>query len=138
MNNYPDDFNISSDYATISGKEKGTTQLVLPKGLSIAGGAYYIQTQQSHIVGNGMIRLLISNSTNPDRAITAAKVSVTRTFITASGDTTPIVIIISAWRESKNKVVCALSMFNPYDIAIINQNATETFYVDVRTMTFPY
>lgn len=145
MNNYPDDFNISSDYATISAKERGITQLVLPQGLSVASGGYYIQIQENYIAGDGILRLLVNSSTNPERAITASRVTFTRTFAIASGSTpfasgstTPMSILISGWRESKNKIVCALSISNPYDATVINQNATETFYVDARDMTFPY
>jgi hypothetical protein len=138
MNNYPDDFNISSDYATISATGGSIMSFTLPGGISIASNTVYFQKQEINMTNVGILRLLVSTSTNPDRAITASKIDFVRTFAVSGGGTTPTSVLISGWRESKNKIVCALSIFNPYDTAIINQNATETFYIDVRTMTFPY
>lgn len=145
MNNYPDDFNISSDYATISATGRSIMSLTLPGGISIASNTVYFQKQEINMTNVGISRLLVSTSTNPERAITASRVTFTRTFAIASGSTpfasggtTPMSILISGWRESKNKIVCALSISNPYDATVINQNATETFYVDARDVTFPY
>ena len=138
MNNYPDDFNISSDYATISAIDRGVLQFPLPQNLTLGPGGVHIDKKEIYVDKNGILRLLISASTHPERTMISSNISFTRNFKVSGGGTSPIGISISGWRESENKIVCALSVMNPYIDTITNLNPTETFTVEARIMTFPY
>ena len=138
MNNYPDDFNISSDYATISHTGSSSAQLNLPTGLTIPPNSIYIQKKEMPLASVGILRLIVSSSTNPNRKVTSSSMALMRNFRLPTGEVTPMTVMIVGWLQSSGTAVCSMSVSNVYNGVLTYVGATETFTVEARAMTFPY
>lgn len=138
MNNFPDDFNINSDYATISHVGDASVQLVLPAGLSIPPSTNYVQKKEMDLVATGILRLLVSTSKYPHRKVVSSSMSLTRNFKVDTGETTPTTVLIVGWLQSNGVAACSLSIPNVFNTTLFYTGGTEVFTVEARAMTLPY
>jgi hypothetical protein len=134
----PEEFILTTDYATLKNDDSGTFQLVVPGSMSIASGATYTNSSDV-ILGDDSVNL--RSQINSSRASTiwvaTTQLDLPRTG-TVLGSPSPYTLFTTVDRVGTNTIRVAAAIFNNAANTLTTQSGAETITFDLRTFLSPF
>jgi hypothetical protein len=134
----PEEFILTTDYATLKNDDSGTFQLVVPGSMSVAAGGSYSNTSSITLGSNSVNTRSQINSSRSSTVWTAAsQVDFTRTG-TVLGVPTAYSLFTVISRTGTHTLQIAALIFNPNANTLTTQSGSETITFDIRTFLSPF
>lgn len=134
----PENFILTSDFATLKNDGEETTFVVMPSAISVTGNGSYSVSADIVMGTNGSItRSLIGSSKDSDKWYATNSISYLRTGI-ASGSPAIYEIYAFVWRPNATTIRCQLHIQNPYSVTLTGATGAETISFVVNTYLPPY
>lgn len=131
--NKPEDFILTTDYATSKGDGRASVQVTMPGGTTVPAAGFATVTQDFEVGSIGSImRCRIASSKNSNQFYVTPQISFTRN---ASPGMYPIFAYVS--RVSPSTVRATVIIPNPYNVSFSSASGNETFTFEVTTIIPP-
>lgn len=134
----PEEFILTTDYATLKNDDSGTFQLVVPGSMNIASGGVYSNISNVSIGGDSVNTRSQINSTRASTIwVAASQVDFQRTG-TVSGSPSPYTLFTSINRIGVGELELRIAIVNVSIDTLTTQAGDETITFDIRTFKSPF
>ena len=133
----PEDFTITSDFATIKNDGVFALQFSIPSGTTVPGSGSYVRQVNQVIGRSGSNLRALGNSSRNSTWYAANQVAHQRTG-TISGSSTSYTLYTEVYRSSPDSISLSVSVFNNYPSTLTLQSGTETITFYVSTFLSPF
>lgn len=134
----PEEFILTTDYATLKNDDSGTFQIVVPGSFNIGSGSSYYNPTDI-ILGSDSVntRSQINSSRSSTVWTAASQVDFQRTG-TVGGSPAGYSLLTSINRVDNDTLRIAVNIFNVYAGTLTTQSGSETITFDIRTFLSPF
>lgn len=134
----PEEFILTTDYATLKNDDSGTFQLVVPGSMAILSGASYVNSLNVTIGSNSVNTRSQINSTKSSTIWTASsQVDFPRTG-TVGGSPSPYTLFTTINRIGTSTLQLSASIFNSSAGTLTTEAGSDTITFDIRTFLSPF
>lgn len=134
----PEEFILTTDYATLKNDDSGTFQLVVPGSMNISSGGIYSNITTVTIGGNSVnTRSQINSSRDSTLWLAASQVDFQRTG-TVGGSPSPYTLFTSINRIGIGELELRIAIVNVAAGTLTTQAGNETITFDIRTFKSPF
>lgn len=134
----PEEFILTTDYATLKNDDSGLLSLVVPGSMSLGSGAVYSNFTDINLGGDSVnLRAQINSSRTSTIWTASSQVAFNRTG-TLGGMSVPYTLLSAIDRIDVGTLRVSVGMFNPYPGTMITQAGSETITFDMRTFLSPF
>lgn len=134
----PEEFILTTDYATLKNDDSGTFQLVVPGSMSIGSGTTYTNSIDITLGSDSVnTRSQINSSRASTVWVAASQVDFPRTG-TVGGSPSPYTLFTIITRIGTNTLQISASIFNSNVGTLTTQSGAETITFDIRTFLSPF
>lgn len=134
----PEEFILTTDYATLKNDDSGTFQLVVPGSMAILSGGFYSNTSNVTLgFKSANTRSQINSSRSSTIWTAASQVDFARTG-TVLGSPSPYSLFTMINRVGDNTIEISVLIFNNNANTLTTQSGAETITFDIRTFLSPF